>query len=62
MSLEIYCRTRLTKINFKDEWYSVGKITFFIKLVLFLSAALEFVNVWTLDLILKIPLVSPAQI
>ena len=36
ISLEIYCRTRLTKINCKDKWDSVGKITFLIKLVFFI--------------------------
>ena len=41
MSLDIYCRTRLTKINCKENWYPVGKMTFLIKLV-FLSETLEF--------------------
>ena len=36
MSLEIYCRTKLTKINCKEKWYSVAKMTFLIKLVFFI--------------------------
>ena len=60
MFLEIYRWTRLTKINCKEKWYSVGKKTFLIKLV-FLSETLEFMNVWNLNFILKVPLVSPTQ-
>ena len=50
MSLEIYCRTRLTKINCQEKWYSVGKIIFLIKLVFF-SKTLEFMKVWNLNFI-----------
>ena len=58
MSLEIYCRTRLTKINCKEKWYSVGKMTFLIKLVFYQ----KHLNVWNLNFILKVPLVGPTQI
>ena len=52
MSLEIYCRTRLTKINCQEKWYFVGQITFLIKFV-FLSETLE---------CMELPLVGPTQI
>ena len=54
----IYCRTRLTKINWQEKWYSVGKITFLIKFAFYQ----KHLNVWNYNFIWKVPLVGPTQI
>ena len=56
---KIHCRTGLTKINCKEIWYSVGKMTFLIRL--FYQTHLH-LNVLNFNFIWKIPVVSPTQI
>ena len=62
MSLEVYCRTRLTKINCKEKWYSVGKMTHWWSLSFFYQKHLNLFascfKVWNLNLIWKLPLVG----
>ena len=65
MSLENILQDKTYKINCKEKWYSVGKMIYLIKLVFYqlhLNLFASRFDIWNLDFIWKVPLLSPIQI